>query len=285
MYKNFLSIKRLFVLILAMVAMLSIISSASASAELLNSPISVTSSTQPATYTGKALYLALANIVVYDEEKFDSYIYQQTGTIFQNETFTVLSDLIRRPSSSGNNAPKISIYVKVQYSSSREQSGYKIGYINLGTNCKILGTAYLGKVTVPSTVWYGPSISRYMTIGSVSVDEYVVILDREYDWLYIEYDSAAGRKRGYIPKQNLYYKCDVDSLPIAWTGRVPYVTDYYDVYSGPTKMYARVGSINTEYVNLFDIGSINGQTWWRIGYVTPSGEKYGYIFPTKEYSD
>lgn len=283
MRKNFLSIKRLVALVLIMVTMLSIIPAASASAEVHDTPVSFTSAAESSTYTGNALYLALEDITVWKESSFDVNKYDYEGTIFKNETFTVLSDRVYRTSSSGN-PPKISVYVKVQYSASTA-SGSKTGYIALGDNFQNLSPAYLGRVAVSSSVWYGPNTSRYLTIGSVSKDEYVVILDKEYDWLYIEYDSAAGRKRGYIPSSNVYYKVSLSQLDTKWLIRVPYVTDYYNVYSGPTDKYARVGSINTEYVNLFGTGSTNGRSWWRIGYITPSGEKYGYIFPTKNYSD
>ncbi len=91
----------------------------------------------------------------------------------------------------------------IEYSTSR---GAKRGYIrnpDIDTSC--LAKSCVAKVTANYNLYYGPNTSTYAsTGGSVYAGEYVAVIAKEKSWVYIEYNTNSGRKRGYMPYANLY---------------------------------------------------------------------------------
>ena len=129
-------------------------------------------------------------------------------------------------------------------------------------------------------MYYGPNTSTFKTVGTVFTDELVVALREANGWTYIEYDSVAGRKRGYVPTWKLHYhdtSLSLDSTFPAMGGTDDDNDGYYHtVYAGPSVHYHEVGYISgTEPITLFGSSSITigSDDWIYIEYSTPTGEK------------
>lgn len=171
---------------------------------------------------------------VYDSPSLTNRI----GSLFAREGFTVLVEL-------SNNVSYI------EYSTA---SGTKRGYI--GTDIKgFYDNAYAGvaKVNTTSNVYYGSSTSIYQKAGAVYAGENVVLLARNGDWSYIEYNTTADRKRGYIYSSSLTpYNTPLSGVyGDLYTLRTPknrYIEGTRKVYSGPSVNYAQVGSVSDETV-------------------------------------
>ena len=138
----------------------------------------------------------------------------------------------------------------IEYSTSK---GAKRGYIrNPDLDTSSLSSSCVAKVTTGYSLYYGPNTSTYAaTGGSVSAGEYVAVIAKEGSWVYVEYNTNSGRKRGYMPYANLYCY-----------NRPAYFADFYmsnkaddwtisegstkNIYSGPNDngSYAYVGYID-----------------------------------------
>lgn len=134
----------------------------------------------------------------------------------------------------------------IEYSTS---SGTKRGYLHSPNIHLNTYNNSVGRVTVNSTVYYGESTSTYQQAGTVYADEFVSILGEEDGWLYIEYNTSSGRKRGYIAESNVYmyywgrhvaipFNCKPYGLSNYW------VTGNHTVYAGPSTQYCTVGSVS-----------------------------------------
>lgn len=129
-------------------------------------------------------------------------------------------------------------------------NGPKRGYIiNPDLDTSSLSSSCVAKVSTSCTTYYGNSSSLFNTAGSVSVGEYVAVIDKMNEWAYIEYNTNSGkRKRGYVLFNNLYCY-----------NRPGYFADFYPatgqketintkiqrkVYAGPNESYEEVGYID-----------------------------------------
>ena len=177
--------------------------------------------------------IAWQDFVVYNSTSWTTSI----GKIYKYEGFTVLLQ----------NAP--SGYLWVEYSTS---SGTKRGYIQIPNDEWGGRTDGLARVTTYSNVYYGNDTSKYKRAGSVSANEIVAILAKNGDWVYIEYNTTSGRKRGYMLYSNLEVYNRPGSFDDLYTyntaAKMVYMDGKYIVYSGPTSLYSKVGSVTNEYV-------------------------------------
>ena len=123
---------------------------------------------------------------VYKEQSCTTY----QGYLYADESFTILNKY-----SNG-------VWF-IRYSMS---SGPKTGYINaaaLGdwkyddssTTCVAQPKGY-------TDVYYGNNSTEYVRARYVDQEELVVVLSQYGGWSYIEYDTTAGRKRGYVVSSN-----------------------------------------------------------------------------------
>lgn len=182
--------------------------------------------------------IAWQDFVVYSSTDWTTRI----GKIYKYEGFTVLLQ----------NGPYG--YLWVEYSTS---NGPKRGYIQI-PNDEWGGRADgLAKVKTYSNVYYGTNTSSYRRAGSVNANETVAILAKNDDWVYIEYNTTSGRKRGYMSYSNLEVYNRPNSLPDLYTYKkdadLVYMEGTYTVYSGPTSLYTVVGSVSDEYVTQYGI--------------------------------
>ena len=187
--------------------------------------------------SGAGQYYALqSNITVYSNTAYTI----PKGTIYQYEGFTVLS--------------ANTWYLEVEYSSS---SGTKTGYIAKSSPDEfILPDSCVAKVDSTSTLYYGPSTTANPIAGTVYADELVTVLAKNDNWVYVEYNTTLGRKRGYMSYSNLTCYDRPSVFPDLYThnnaGETHYYSGRHDIYAGPSKTYAKVGFIEDENVTIYD---------------------------------
>ena len=208
--------------------------------------------------------ITTSSLPVYD----DKYGTNRIGSVFTQEGFTILRYTYE--------------YTYIEYSTS---SGPKRGYL-VGYNLAIAGdTTYasVGKITSTCNVYYGTNESTYRKAGAVYADETVVILAKNSYWAYIEYNTTAGRKRGYIYSNCVqsYNTPSSGTWGSLYTLRTPSnmsISGTQTVYSGPSRNYAAVGSVTDETViKRGEIWLIGDYEAWYVEYNTSTGLKSGFI--------
>lgn len=186
-----------------------------------------------ATYNGGGGYAA-SKLTVYKSVNGSSY-----GTIYKGEGFTILNFL------SGD-------WLYVEYSTS---NGPKRGYVKRSNgNVGQYDPSCVAKVTKDSSLYYGNSTSKYPKSGTVYEDEIVSVLAKSGSWVYVEYNTNAGRKRGYMLNANLsYYNYKtMDPLLVSKSETPEKISGSFDVYSGPSNQYPVIGSISNEKIEYLD---------------------------------
>lgn len=199
------------------------------------------------------------------------------GTIYQFEGYTVLF----------KNSPEE--YMWVEYST---PSGTKRGYVPVPLDDLLNRHDGLAKVNVASTVYYGRTdktgkYGSYQSTGTVYAGEVVAIIAKNDNWAYIEYNTTAGRKRGYVAYSNLEVYNRPEVFPDFYNhnkgGTPMYVSGRAYVYSGPTSLYTQVGWVENEYVTKFaDVAEVcdsNGNWMWSqyIEYQSGGQTKSGFL--------
>mgnify|MGYP000030096545 CR=1 FL=1 len=199
------------------------------------------------------------------------------GTIYKYEGYTVLL----------KNSPED--YMWVEYST---PSGTKRGYVSVPRDEGEIRKDGLAKVNATSTVYYGRTdttgkYGSYQSTGTVYAGELVAIIAKNDNWAYIEYNTTAGRKRGYMLYSNLevYNRPEIfpDFYNYNKTGTSMYVSGRTYVYSGPTSLFAQVGWVENEYVTKFSNVAVvydeNGNWMWSqyIEYQSGGQTKSGFI--------
>lgn len=172
----------------------------------------------------------------------------------------------------------------IEYSTAK---GAKRGYIKNPTlDTRILSKTCVAKVINSSTTYYGPNTSKYATAGSVSSGEYVAVLAKEENWVYVEYNTTSGRKRGYMLYSNLSCYNRPQYFPDFYmkAGKLETITTSYqrNIYAGPNdSSYYYVGYIDSSdgerpCYNEYFYG--NGEVFHYIEYYTANGKmKSGFL--------
>lgn len=213
---------------------------------------------------GNAAYnncCGLAKAVFDNLPVYDSSI-QSEGNIkdyiFPNETFTILC--------------KDENSYFISYSTA---NGPTLGYVFTGFMFDTYSTC-MGIVTSYSSVYYGPDTTTYERSGSVNSGEYVAILASESNWYFIEYDTSNGRKRAYVPAQNVSIQYAEDSnIPLFGNvcGELT-ISSKINVRQGPSTLYSVYGSVSNQKADLLKVED----DFYYIRYSLNSGKlKTGYI--------
>ena len=213
---------------------------------------------------GNAAYnncCGLAKAVFDNLPVYDSSI-QSEGNIkdyiFPNETFTILC--------------KDGHSYFISYSTA---NGPTLGYVFTGFMFDTYSTC-MGIVTSYSSVYYGPDTTTYERSGSVNSGEYVAILASESNWYFIEYDTSNGRKRAYVPAQNVSIQYAEDSnIPLFGNvcGELT-ISSKINVRQGPSTLYSVYGSVSNQKADLLKVED----DFYYIRYSLNSGKlKTGYI--------
>lgn len=165
------------------------------------------------------------------------------GTLFKLEGCTFLFSY----EFNGNNIAFI------EYATS---SGTKRGYVYakyLKFPCETI--VCIAKENI--SVYGGPSNSDYARFGTIYQNELMSLLAKEGNWIYVEYNTTKGRKRGYVdwtkvnPRDytaGTYF----NDFYVAPSNSACHINDeVVSVYGGPNKNYANIGSVNCENVTCF----------------------------------
>lgn len=178
----------------------------------------------------------------------DTNIYYTTkadlklGSIYKEEYVIVLG-------TTGN-------YYYIEYNS---PSGRKRGYtvktaINLHSSAGISNIATSGeriKMQSAQIVYSGPS-STYANIGSVSQNEYVVLIDKgTRGWYLIDYSAADTRKQGYVPKSSIastYIPVNSEISYPQYTNAERHIMENYTSGLGRDLVYYTIGDANSDNI-------------------------------------
>lgn len=188
----------------------------------------------------------------------------QIGTIYNGEGFTILDF-------SGGD------FLEVEYSAPTGNNGAKRGYIFWSrSRLAYYPATCVTTVRNTSNLYYGTNTSVYPAVGTVYAGETVAIVAASGSWGYVEYNTASGRKRGYMPMSNLNtHNHHIDPLyTSANSGSVQHISGNYNVRFGPTTQYPVSGSVSNENVTVYYQTQIGSTTAWYIEYsVTGTGQK------------
>lgn len=193
--------------------------------------------------------------------------YATAGSVAATESLTIFNEVVDG-------------YCYVEYST---PNSTKRGYIPVGClSGKNVGM--LGKVIADTVqVYSGPDITYYRC-GTVFKDEYVIILNSEgttiYQdtWYFVEYNTPAGRKRGYVLKASIDPVSSTATLPDLAVGNgLAKALEDMNVFFCPSDQSAIVGSISEdERVSVLVSDNFN-PFYSYIEYNSPSGTKRGYV--------
>lgn len=167
-------------------------------------------------------------------------------------------------------------YSYVEYASA---SGIKRGYVQ---NSNLLEKGgMLAYAATDATVYCGPS-DNYVQSGSVSQNEYVIVTKsgtvNSEQWLQIEYNAGAVRKRGFVKKDAIAFvgSGTYDSLGIGTS--YAKTTNGCIVYSGPGEEYAVAGNVaQDEVVLTLASETLANEEFREIDFWTAGGRKRGYV--------
>ena len=172
----------------------------------------------------------------------------------------------------------------VEYSTS---NGTKRGYVyESELERPLANRSCVIRATAKKTTYSGPDSSVYSDIGAIGVDEFAAILAKEGSWLYIEYNTIYGRKRGYITDDSILYYHRPSLFPdfyrttnVNQKDENAWVTNREDVYGGPNTTYATIGAVNNESIINYKTNSSSNAPLTNIEYwVTGTNtRKSGYI--------
>lgn len=184
------------------------------------------------------------------------------GTIYAEEGFTELQQYYE-------DGKWISL---VEFST---PSGTKRGFVNSSSMhiTNVYNSTVARVVASSSPVYAGPDNS-YVKLGGVYENEFVAILSINGKWAYSEFNTASGRKRGYIKYSDLdnyvVRSYATDKIHIS----LKKATKELSVYGGPNSNYANIGTIvNQEIVSY--LGTELDYSY--IEYTTTNGAKRGYV--------
>lgn len=182
--------------------------------------------------------------LVYDDPQCT--VYTGNKKVFAYETFTLLTENSLNIIKSGYDTYSY----KIEYST---PNGPKTGYINpeIGTMRKYYGTTN-ATITSQNTVYYGSNPSKYQASGTVYANERVVVISECDGWAYIEYNTSAGRKRGFIDPRFLgsHNKSYERNWPLIRNGEGAWqiMNGTFTIYSGNSTQYTVVEKINNKGV-------------------------------------
>lgn len=188
------------------------------------------------------------------------------GTVFEGEGVTLIYDY-------GYSDAEKSYHISyIEFSTF---SGTKRGYTYTSNLNTASFNTSVALVTSINPAYSGPA-SSYVKLGGVYSNEYVSILAKEGDWVFVEYNTASGRKRGFMNYNNLS-NCNYPAggyQDFADGASLLKATQEISVYGGPDSDYSSIGTIfNQEIVS--GLATERGYTY--IEYSTSSGAKRGYV--------
>lgn len=197
----------------------------------------------------------------------DSSIYVKVGSIYQGEGVTVLYDY-------GYSDPNKSY--GISYIEFSTPSGTKRGYVYTDQLENAAYPTSVARVIDTNSAYAGPDNS-FVKLGGAYYNEFVTILAKNTgnDWVFVEYNTPSGRKRGYMSYAKLHnYNHPGMYNDLATNQGLRQATQQLTVYGGPNNNNANIGTVfNQEIVSFF--GSEKGYAY--VEYSTTNGAKRGYV--------
>lgn len=197
----------------------------------------------------------------------DSSIYVKVGSVYQGEGVTVLYDYGYSDSNKGYG---------ISYIEFSTASGTKRGYVYTDQLQAASYPTSVARVINTNSAYAGPDTS-FVKLGGAYYNEFVTILAKNTgnDWVFVEYNTPSGRKRGYMSYSKLHnYNHPGMYNDLAVNQGLRQASKELTVYGGPNNNNANIGSVfYQEVVSLF--GEENGYAY--IEYSTTSGAKRGYV--------
>lgn len=147
-------------------------------------------------------------------------------------------------------------------------------------------TAIVGTMAQNQTVYHGPHLTQYATVGSVDTGEQIYILSKAFGFYHIQYIVTGTRKQkqGYVPQESVY----------DFTGPIPEEENYYGGYCFATteldvrtcddfNLTAPVGTLfkHEGCTMIFHYDFVDGDRSYHVAYIeysTSSGTKRGYVY-------
>lgn len=204
------------------------------------------------------------------------------GTVFESEGITCLYDYTN---SDGEN---------VSYIEFSTGTGTKRGYVDTSSMSEPINYYENGHHFDTTVGYVKYDVNLSMGVGSgyvnkglaLSKDEYVAVLGKENNNLYVEYNTKSGRKRAFTTTDYIeltrHYTNGVlnwyADLPVLYGQKVSNVSQ--TVYGTPSAEGASIGSIDQgEAVYVYMNHKFNdaNNTYSYIAYNTSGGKKTGYI--------
>lgn len=208
----------------------------------------------------------------------EPYLYgQQIGSLFEEEYVVVLQQNSRMA------------YIEYNTTSGRKRAyvfNYKLTRVNTTAqipNLEVSNDYIFAFINNGVDVYGGPSSDNYAVIGSVGPLEDIGMIHKENNWIYIQYATTGGPKRGFISSAtaDLVFFVgegtvdDLEDKTNSYTGWGDLTNAPTPVYAGPGTSYASIGSLAAnEGVTVF-AGAEN--SFYQIEYTTATGPKRGFI--------
>jgi Zinc carboxypeptidase./Bacterial SH3 domain. len=208
----------------------------------------------------------------------EPYLYgQQIGSLFEEEYVVVLQQNSRMA------------YIEYNTTSGRKRAyvfNYKLTRVNTTEqvpNLEVSNDYIFAFINNAVDVYGGPSSDNYAVIGSVGPLEDIGMIHKENNWIYIQYATTGGPKRGFISSAmaDLVFFVgegtvdDLEDKTNSYTGWGDLTNAATPVYAGPGTSYASIGSLAAnEGVTVF-AGAEN--SFYQIEYTTAAGPKRGFI--------
>ena len=167
----------------------------------------------------------------------------------------------------------------IEYSS---PNGTKRGYV-YNQFLAFPNDTCVGVVKSSSTV-YGTPNTDSAELGALGSLEFVGILAKEGDIVYVEYNTNGGRKRGYIRYSEINpYNRPTSFADFYKNGVASYVPDEkITVYGGPNTNYAELGAVrNEEIINFHTNNEYFAYTCVEYTVTDTGKKKRGYILASK----
>ena len=136
----------------------------------------------------------------------------------------------------------------------------------------------VARVTATNSAYSGPDTS-YVKLGGAYYNEFVTILEKEGDWVFVEYNTASGRKRGFMSYSKLSnYNHPGWYNDFSTNQGLRKANQQLNVYGGPNSNNAKIGLIYyNEVVSLYN--TERGYAY--IEYTTTRGAKRGYVLESE----
>ncbi|MCB8818094.1 M14 family zinc carboxypeptidase [Desulfosporosinus shakirovi] len=230
---------------------------------------------QTGTFTTSTTALAkmLQDSPTYSEPYMFGY---QTGLLYEEEYVVILQQ------------NDIMSYVEYNTNSGRKRAyvfTFRLDKINTSAqvpSLEVTNDYFYAFLVNQADVYGGPSQSNYALIGSVGPQEDIGMIHKENEWIYIQYATSGGAKRGYIQISSdlRFYSgqgtvADLFDKTNSYTGWADLTNAATQVYAGPSTSYASIGSLAAnEGVAVF-AGAEN--SFYQIEYTTAAGPKRGFI--------